>query len=57
MREERYAVNIYALVVFDINLDVTLCCLLAGRFSPVPAVFLVFILHFVNSSAQTGKGI
>ncbi len=26
----RYSVNIYFLVVFDINLDVTLCSLLAG---------------------------
>ena len=28
--EDRYSVNIYFLVVFDINLDVTLCSLLAG---------------------------
>ncbi len=38
MIEEWYAVNIYFLVVFDINLDVTLCSLLAGG---VPTVFLV----------------
>ena len=30
MIEERYSVNIYFLVVFDINLDVTLCSLLEG---------------------------
>ena len=30
MIEEQYSVNIYFLVVFDINLDVTLCSLLAG---------------------------
>ena len=28
--EEWYSANIYLLVVFDINLDVTLCSLLAG---------------------------
>ncbi len=39
--EECYSVNIYFLVVFDINLDVTLCSLLAAGFSAVPAVFLV----------------
>ncbi len=30
MIDEWYSVNIYFLVVFDINLDVTLCSLLAG---------------------------
>ncbi len=30
MIEKRYSVNIYLLVVFDINLDATLCSLLAG---------------------------
>ena len=42
MIEERYSV-IYFLVVFDINLDVTLCSLLRAGFSAVPAVFLVAI--------------
>ncbi len=41
MTEDQYSVNIYFLVVFDINLDVTLCSLLAAGFSAVPAVFLV----------------
>ena len=41
MIEDQYSVNIYFLVVFDINLDVTLCSLLAAGFSAVPAVFLV----------------
>ena len=36
MIEERYSVNIYFLVVFDIHLDVTLCSLLAGGVSRCP---------------------
>ena len=31
MIEEGYSVNIYFLLVFDINLDVTLCTLLPGK--------------------------
>ena len=41
MIEDQYSVNIYFLVVFDINLDLTLCSLLAAGSSAVPAVFLV----------------
>ncbi len=41
MIEDQYSVNIYFLVVFDINLDVTLCSLLAAGLSAVPATFLV----------------
>ena len=41
MIEDQYSVNRYFLVVFDINLDVTLCSLLATGFSAVPAVLLV----------------
>ncbi len=41
MIENQYSVNIYFLVLFDINLDDTLCSLLAAEFSAVPAVFLV----------------
>ncbi len=41
MIEDQYSVNLYFLVVFDINLDVTLCSLLVAGFSAVPAVFLV----------------
>ncbi len=44
MIEDQYSVNIYFLVVFDINLDVTLCSLLAAGFSAVPVVFLVVFL-------------
>ena len=43
MIEDQYSVNIYFLAVFDINLDVTLCSLLAAGFSAVPVVFLVEI--------------
>ncbi len=42
MIEEQYSVNIYFLVVFDINLDVTLCC--RAGFSAVSVVFLVGFL-------------
>ncbi len=48
MIEDHYSVKKYFLVVFDINLDVTLCSLLAAGFSAVPAVFLVtyeFCVH------------
>ncbi len=38
MIEDQYSVNLYFLVVFDINLDVTLCSLLAAGFGT--AVFL-----------------
>ncbi len=37
MIEERYSVNIYFLVVFEIDLDVTLCSLLAGGFFRCPS--------------------
>ncbi len=41
MIEDQYSVNIYFVVVFDINLDVTSFSLLAAGFSAFPVVFLV----------------
>ncbi len=41
MIEDQYSVNLYFLVVFDINLDVTLYSSLAAGFFAAPAVFLV----------------
>ena len=48
MIEEGYSVNVYFPVVFDINLEVTLCSLLlvGGGFPSVPAVFLLFTACF-----------
>ena len=40
MIEDKYSVNMYYLEVFDINLDITSCSLLAAGFSAVPAVFI-----------------
>ena len=37
MTEDQYSVNIYFLIVFDINLDGTLCSLLAGGFFRYPS--------------------
>ncbi len=40
MIEDQYSVNIYFLVVFDINLDDTLCSLLARGFALSQRSFL-----------------
>ena len=58
MIEDQYSVNIYFLVVFDINLDVTLCSLFAAGFSAVPAVFFFFfVYHFTCTSLGLHMGL
>ncbi len=51
MVEEGYSVNIYFLVVFDINLDIILCSLLAGRFFCCPCSLSCCVIHVLTDTS------